>query len=172
MLAALRGQSQSSGAGLILPICVWYTGSMPLIKQIAHICLGATDLKKSEHFYCTALGMKKKFRFIRDGKEFGLYLDLGNNTYIEIFEQTALETIDRHPIKHLCLQVADIDKVIVALRTHGYEVTDKHLGADHSWQCWVTDPHGVRIEMHQYTDESSQVTGQDCVMNSTETKKA
>ena len=145
---------------------------MPLIKQIAHICLGAIDLKKSEHFYCTALGLKKKFRFIRDRKGFGLYLDLGNNTYIEIFEQTALESIERHPIKHLCLQVDNIEKVITALRGHGYEASDKQLGADHSWQCWVSDPHGVRIEMHQYTTGSSQVTGNDCVIDSIVAKKS
>ena len=144
---------------------------MPLIKQIAHICVGATDLTKSEHFYCIALGLKKKLRFIRDGKEFGFYLDLGRNTFIEIFEQTALESSERHPIKHFCLQVDDIDKVITALRGHGYEVTDKLLGADHSWQCWVSDPHGVRIEMHQYTAESCQLTGRDCVINSAPTKK-
>ena len=138
---------------------------MPLIKQIGHVCLGATDLQKSTHFYCTALGLKKQFRFIRDGKEFGFYLDLGGNTFIEIFEQTALESNERSPIKHVCLQVDDIDQVITALRSHAYEVTDKHLGADHSWQCWVTDPHGVRIEMHQYTAESSQTTGRDCVIH-------
>ena len=137
---------------------------MPLIKQIAHICIGAIDLKKSEHFYCTALGLKKKFHFIRAGKEFGMYLDLGNETYIEIFEQTALAPADQHPSKHLCLQVDDIAKVITALRSHGYEVSDKQLGADQSWQCWVSDPHGVRIEMHQYTPESSQATGRDCII--------
>jgi len=150
---------------------VWYTRGMPLLKQIAHICLGATDLKKSEHFYCTTLGLKKKFRFLRDGKEFGLYLDLGNNTFIEIFEQSALEPSARQPIQHVCLQVDDIEQVMTALRAHGYAVSDKQLGADHSWQCWVSDPHGVRIELHQYTAESSQVTGRDCVFDSTSTKK-
>jgi lactoylglutathione lyase/glyoxylase I family protein len=144
---------------------------MPLIKQFAHVCLGATDLQKSTHFYCTALGLKKKFRFMRDGKEFGFYLDLGGNTFIEIFEQTALELNEQNPIKHFCLQVDDIDKVIAALRANGYDVSDKQLGADQSWQCWTTDPHGARIEMHQYTVESTQTTGHDCVINSTATKK-
>ena len=144
---------------------------MPLIKQIAHVCLGATDLTKSEHFYCTALGLKKRFRFIRDGKEFGFYLNLGGNTFIEIFQQQALETAESHPIKHFCLQVDDIDKLITALRANGYEVSDKKLGADHSWQCWTSDPHGVRIELHQYTVDSTQKTGRDCVMDSTPTKK-
>ena len=138
---------------------------MPLVQQLAHICLGSLDLKKSEYFYCTALGLKKKFRFIRDGKEVGFYLDLGGNTFIEIFENAALESNERYPIKHFCLQVDNIDIVITALRAHGYDVSDKTLGADHSWQCWTSDPHGVRIEMHQYTSESTQATGRDCVIS-------
>ena len=145
---------------------------MPLIKQIGHVCLGATDLKQSERFYCTALGLKKKFCFIRDGKEFGLYLDLGNDTFIEIFEHKELEATGRHPLQHLCLEVADIERVIAALRAQGYEVSNKQLGNDQSWQCWVTDPHGVRIEMHQYTATSSQMTGRDCVINTPAHKRA
>ena len=138
---------------------------MRLIQQIAHLCLGSTDLKKSEHFYCTTLGLAKHFRFLRDGKEFGFYLDLGNQTFIEIFEQPTVEATARNPIQHLCLQVPDIAAVITALRAQGYAVSDQKLGADQSWQCWVTDPDGVRIEMHQYTADSSQVTHRDCVMD-------
>ena len=138
---------------------------MPLIKQIAHLCLGATDLQQSEHFYCTTLGLAKQFRFFRDGKEFGFYLDLGNQTFLEIFEQSAVELNAQNPIQQLCLQVDNIAAVISALRTHGYAVSDQKLGADQSWQCWVTDPHGVRIEMHQYTAASSQLTRRDCVLD-------
>ena len=151
------------------PAC--YTHSMRLIKQIAHLCLGSTDLKKSEHFYCTTLGLTKHFRFLRDGKEFGFYLDLGNQAFIEIFEQPTVEVNARNPIQHLCLQVDDIAAVIAALRAQGYAVSDQQLGADQSWQCWTTDPHGVRIEMHQYTSDSSQVSRRDCVMDTPVLKK-
>ena len=46
----------------------------------------------------------------------------------------------------------------------GYEVTEKKLGADESWQTWVTDPSGVRIEFHEYTEKSTQITGEDCIV--------
>jgi catechol 2,3-dioxygenase-like lactoylglutathione lyase family enzyme len=134
-----------------------------MITQLAHVCLGAADLPKAEHFYCTALGLKKGFRFLRDGKEFGFYLDLGKNTFIEVFAQP-VRAADLPPIRHLCLQVTGMDDVIAQVRAHGYEVTDKKLGADQSWQCWLTDPSGVRIELHEYTAGSSQVTGRDCVL--------
>ena len=42
------------------------------------------------------------------------------------------------------------------------EVTDKQLGGDNAWQVWAEDPNGVRIEFHQYTDDSMQLVGGTC----------
>jgi len=68
-------------------------------------------------------------------------------------------------IKHFCLEVDDIDDVAQKLTAAGYTVTEKTLGADQSWQAWTTDPSGVRIEFHEYTKDSSQLTGENCVLN-------
>ena len=38
----------------------------------------------------------------------------------------------------------------------GVTVTDKKLGSDNSWQAWLSDPDGNRIELHQYTAQSLQ----------------
>lgn len=43
-------------------------------------------------------------------------------------------------------------------------ITDKKMGWDNSWQAWITDPNGIKIELHQYTDKSSQIVGSDCVI--------
>jgi lactoylglutathione lyase/glyoxylase I family protein len=136
-----------------------------MIKQLAHVCIGAIDLAASEHFYCDVLGLTKKFRFIRGGKEFGFYLDAGNNNYIEVFAQDAPSDNERPIIKHFCLQVDDIDEAIRSISAAEVAVTEKQLGSDQSWQAWITDPSGVRIELHQYTDESTQLTGQDCIIS-------
>ena len=42
------------------------------------------------------------------------------------------------------------------LRGRGVEVSDPKLGSDQSWQAWITDPDGNRIELHDYTAESWQ----------------
>ena len=34
-----------------------------MIKQLAHICIGAKDLAEAERFYCGLLGLKKAFSF-------------------------------------------------------------------------------------------------------------
>lgn len=130
-----------------------------MITRVAHICIGANDLAAAENFYCNILGMKKGFEFLKDGEPFGFYAEAGETTYIEIFQQGEEANYERPIIKHLCLEVADIEALIADVRSKGYEISDKKMGGDNSYQCWITDPSGVSIELMQYTAESSQFTG-------------
>jgi hypothetical protein len=36
-------------------------------------------------------------------------------------------------------------------------VGEVSLGSDQSWQAWLADPDGNRIELHAYTPESKQL---------------
>lgn len=133
-----------------------------MIKQIAHICINTSDLRETERFYGEALGLEKKFEFVRHDAPFGFYLDLGNGTFIEVFRG---ETAPEGNIRHVAIQVEDLGGLVQRIRDCGYDVTDPKMGADHSWQAWVTDPNGVRIEFHEYTPESRQLVGGVCEMN-------
>ena len=134
-----------------------------MIKAIAHICISAKDLDETEKFYCGGLGLSKKFNFIRDGKVFGYYLQINETNYIEVFQTDAISSEDQPRVKHFCLEVDDIDKAIETIRSRGIDISDKKMGCD-NWQAWLTDPNGIKIELHQYTDKSSQVVGTDCVV--------
>lgn len=136
-----------------------------MIKQVAHICIGSQDLAKTEHFYCDVLGMKIRFEFKKGGKRIGYYLEAGGNTFIEVFAQGDAPNLEKPIIKHFCLEVEDIDAAMAGVKAKGWEIGDKKMGADHSWQCWITAPDGVRIEFHQYTDQSTQITGEDCIVD-------
>ena len=133
-----------------------------MIKQLAHINIGSHDLSASENFYCNVLGMEKTFEFIKDGELYGFYAGAGNTTYVEVFIEESeigdMPTI----IRHLCLEVEDLDATIAEIRMNDWEITDKKFGCDNSWQAWITDPSGVEIELMQYTEESSQFTGKPC----------
>ena len=135
------------------------------IKRLAHVCLSAHDLAATERFYCAGLGFAKVFDFIRNGQIIGFYLRVVEGTYIEVFVREAIDAEAKPPISHLCFEVDDIDAVRRQLLAAGYTVTDKKLGADQSWQSWVTDPSGVQIEFHQYTAKSCQLTGANCVLD-------
>jgi len=83
--------------------------------------------------------------------------------YLEAFE--IANTPDRHdaasPLSHFCFETDDIRSLRQKLADNGYEPTEITMGADHSWQFWVRDPAGIRMEFHEYTPESSQLTGRD-----------
>jgi lactoylglutathione lyase/glyoxylase I family protein len=135
-----------------------------MIKGFAHVCLAAVDLPAAERFYCSGLGFRKIFDFIRNKRVIGFYLEISQGDYVEIFQRDEIDAKAKGPIQHFCLEVDDIEQVRLRLSENGYEATGKTLGADQSWQIWTTDPSGVRIEFHQYTDRSSQVTHENCIL--------
>ena len=131
-----------------------------MIKQLAHLCIQTRDLEATERFYRDALGCEKAFEFLRQNKWFGFYLKLGHNSFIEVFEG---ETSEPGNINHLALEVEDIDDAIRRVKEHGYEIGEKKLGCDNTWQVWLKDPNGVRIELQQYTTKSLQFVGGTCI---------
>ena len=135
-----------------------------MIKGIAHICISTRDLDATEAFYCSGLGLTRKFDFIRNGKVFGFYLQINDHNFIEVFQADTSSSETDPQVKHFCLEVDDIDKTIKEIRACDIEITDKKKGRDNSWQAWLVDPNGIRIELHEYTAESSQIVGADCVM--------
>jgi len=134
-----------------------------MIKALAHVCIHSSDLDKTKAFYCDVLGMNIQFKFIREDKLFGFYLNAGNQSFIEVFASDDIQDVGN--IKHLCLEVEDIDKLEQHLSENGVKCWGKQLAGDHSWQLWCKDPDGVDIEFHQYTEKSTQLTGEDCIVN-------
>jgi catechol 2,3-dioxygenase-like lactoylglutathione lyase family enzyme len=123
----------------------------------AHTCFTVSDLEQSIKFYCDKLGLEEAFDFKRDnGQRYGVYLYLGSRNFIELFEGELGEPEDGQSFRHICLEVDDIEKTVSNLNKQGVEVSDPKLGRDQSWQAWITDPDGNRIELHQYTPESWQ----------------
>jgi lactoylglutathione lyase/glyoxylase I family protein len=139
---------------------------MPIkVKQVAHVCIFARDLGATRDFYGDVLGLPIKFNFKRNGRWHGFYLDAGGRTNIEVFENPEWSYGPENQINHLCLEVEDIDAAVAHVRDRGVEITNKKFGCDDTWQAWVTDPNGVRIELFQYTDKSAQFVGGDRVAN-------
>lgn len=134
-----------------------------IVKQIAHICIFSKDLQQTEDFYTNVLGFNKLFSFTRDGKVFGYYLDAGGDTHVEVFLKTEAEFAETNQINHICFEVINIDDAITHIRAQGVEARDKSNGCDDTWQSWITDPNGVKIELFQYTGDSAQFTGGDRV---------
>jgi catechol 2,3-dioxygenase-like lactoylglutathione lyase family enzyme len=130
-----------------------------MIKGIAHVCLNVRSFAKSFDYY-TALGFQVKFRFTRKNSDFGAYLEIAPGNYLELFETAGAS--DAHPggIAHFCLETDDIDGFISRCTSANIPVSPKKLGCDNTWQVWLNDPDGNAFEVHQYTEKSSQRTGE------------
>ncbi|MDX8480598.1 VOC family protein [Mesorhizobium sp. VK24D] len=133
------------------------------VKQLAHVCIFAHDLEATRGFYRDVLGMDTRFNFLRDGEIFGFYLDCGGRSHVEVFEKGEASYSERNQINHFCLEVEDIEAAIAHIRLKGVEVTPKKLACDDTFQAWITDPNGVKIELFEYTGKSAQFTGGDRV---------
>ena len=134
------------------------------VKQVAHVCIFAHDLEETRAFYRDVLGLDTAFNFLRDGAVFGFYLNAGGRSHVEVFQKTDTRFDESNQINHLCLEVESIDDAIAHAQSVGVEPTrPKKIGCDNTYQCWLTDPNGVKIELFEYTSESAQFKGGDRV---------
>ncbi len=130
-----------------------------MITRLAHVCLIVRDLQQTIAFYNGALGLPVHFTFEKTGKLFGAYFKVGpERNFIEAFENPENKPVNTG-ISHFCLETPDIDAAIRTLAAKGVTCTAKQLGCDQAWQTWLADPDGNKIELHQYTAQSSQLGG-------------
>lgn len=133
------------------------------VKQVAHVCIFANDVEETRNFYKNALGLETVFNFLRDGKIFGFYLEAGGRSHIEVFQKEGASFSESNQINHLCLEVENIDQAIDHIKGLNIDITKKKFACDDTYQAWIKDPNGVKIELFEYTDKSAQFVGGDRV---------
>ena len=129
-----------------------------MITGISHACYLVSDLDRSVAFYCDKLGMRKAFDLnLRGGEVRGVFLLTGRRTFVELFEGDPVPLPPNATHKHVSFEVDDMEATVRTLRERGVEVSDIVRGGENSYQAWVTDPDGIRLELQQFTPESFQV---------------
>ena len=140
-----------------------------MITRLGHLCLKTAQFDSLVAFYRDVLGLPVKFTFInKDGALFGAYFDLGNMTFLEIFDQAGsnrewgggtdpLRANEHTFYQHFCLEVRGLESFREKLRAQGVAVTEVVVGMDGSKQAWMKDPDGNSIELMEYTPVSLQL---------------
>lgn len=93
------------------------------------------------------------------------YLEFGDGIFVELFDQVG--AFLPHPAlpvhlnyQHFAIIVDDIRQTKAELVSKGVHIdTDISFGPDMTYQMWIHDPDGNKIEIMQYTDESFQLVG-------------
>ena len=136
---------------------------MPIrTKQLAHVCIFADDLAETRDFYRDVLGMEIVFNFERKGDWYGFYLGAGRPQPRRGLPQAGGGIL--RPERRSTTSASRsscIDDAVAHIRSRGVAVTDKKFACDDTWQAWITDPNGVRIELFEYTAKSAQFVGGD-----------
>ncbi len=128
------------------------------ITGIAHVCVKARNLSETVGFY-EKLGFKPIFKFVRGGKDYGMYVEIAEGQYLEFFEEPDSSAYPNAALAHFCLETDDIEAAARDMDAKGIAHTPVKLGPDKTYQLWLTDPNGLSFELHQYTKESAQTAG-------------
>lgn len=129
-----------------------------MIKKLAHLNINTADLDRMMNFYSNTLGLDIKFKFTnQEGQTTGFYVSCGDMTFVEVFKRDAPATGGNGHYGHLCLEATDLQGLRSTLTGKGVSVTEIQKGSDNSYQMWITDPDGNRIEIMEYTPQSKQL---------------
>jgi len=140
-----------------------------MIIRLTHLCFYSDQVQAMIAFYRDGLGLPVQFVMNgRDGEPFGWYFNLGETTFLEIFDQVgatrewggdvvSMKSAAVSRYRHFCIQVSDMDMFREDLIGKGIAVGEISVGMDHSKQCWIKDPDGNDIEFMEYTEESLQL---------------
>jgi lactoylglutathione lyase len=138
-----------------------------MIRQLGHLCFFTDRMEQMVKFYRDGLGLPVKFTLnTDDGQLMGYYIDCGNLTFLEIFDQglatkqwggQAQPLTQGSQFRHICLEVTGLEELKQVLKARGIQVTNMKTGKDGSLQGWTADPDGNAIELMEYTPQSRQL---------------
>ena len=152
-------------------------------QSIMHVSFFAEDLEKIREFYEDKLNCKIKMlvrnkayldkpqssfykRAQQDPEGIAIiYFEVAPRQFVEFFPAVATQKphteFNEHiGYSHFSLLVEDIHKAREEFVAKGVPITvEPTIGNSHTWQMWIHDPEGNKIEVMQFTDESFQLVG-------------
>lgn len=132
-----------------------------MLRTLAHVMVKVRDLEESVSFYRDLLGLEEAFRLYGDdGAVRIVYLHVGDRQFVELSKGAAEDPATPSVgYTHMCFEVQRIQQLYERLLPTGCVVEGSlRRGRDKSWQFWIKDLSGNRIELMEYNDESEQTT--------------
>jgi glyoxylase I family protein len=125
---------------------------------IHHVAIKTTDWAGTLRFYQEVLGFTTRVAWA-DAPSRAAYLDSGDGSCVEVFEDLAYRPSPNGAIPHFCLRTTRLDEVCERARAHGARVTMEPKDAVlHSTNgagpkairlCFFDGPNGESIELLQ-----------------------
>jgi catechol 2,3-dioxygenase-like lactoylglutathione lyase family enzyme len=133
------------------------------IQGMVHAGVAVSDLDRALHFYLDQLGLKEAFRLTKpDGTPRLLYLQVNDDTFVELFPRVTRTPPQSPAIFHIGLVVKNLQATLHALEGKGYVLPANaferaaKLADDGTYYFVIQDPDGNYIELSQINPESLQ----------------
>ena len=122
--------------------------------RLGHLCLGTPRLEAMMGFYRAHLGCRIVHELTNDaGERRGVFLEVGGGTYLELLrEEPGRGAAGR--FRHFAFEVTDIESWAARFRALGQDTQVTRGRTDGAQACWITDPDGNRLELHEHDPES------------------
>lgn len=125
------------------------------ILRTHHVAIICSDYERSKWFYTSILGLEIVSEFFRAERDsYKLDLRLPDGVQIELFSFPNSPKRPSYPeacgLRHLALEVADIDEAVAELGSHGV-VTEPVRVDPHTGQrfTFFSDPDGLPLELYE-----------------------
>lgn len=125
------------------------------IKKIHHVAIICSDYEKSKYFYVNILGFEIIQETLRTSRNsYKLDLRVGNGDQIELFSfpnsPKRLTRPEACGLRHLALEVDNIDESVDYLKSHNLEVEDIRIDEITGKRfTFFPDPDGLPLEIYE-----------------------
>lgn len=117
-----------------------------MLLSLGHVTVRSADFDRSERFYCGLLGMHPGPRPAIAVP--GRWFYVGGEAVLHVLPRRAGAPGDGEgAIDHFALNADDLPAFEQRLRAAGQPFEGRRLGDSGTWQIFLTDPDGVRVEL-------------------------
>ncbi|MBL8343295.1 MAG: VOC family protein [Rubrivivax sp.] len=126
-----------------------------MLLSLGHVTVRSADFDRTEHFYCTLLGLRPGPRpaIALPGRWFYL----GDEAVVHVLPSEggagqgspgiAVDSGHSGPIDHFALNADDRPAFEQRLRAAGQPFESRRLADSDTWQIFLIDPDGARVEL-------------------------
>lgn len=117
-----------------------------MLLCLGHVTLRSADFERTEHFYCDLLGMRIGPRPAIPLP--GRWLYVGDEAVLHVLPRQTAPPRDTQPVvDHFAFNADDRTGFEQRLTAAGQPFESRRLADSDTWQIFLTDPDGVRVEL-------------------------
>lgn len=117
-----------------------------MLTRLGHVTVLSTDLGRTRRFYCDVLGLRVGPRPAIPLP--GLWLYLGEQAVVHVLPRQHTPAPEGEAaIDHFALEARDRPAFEQRLRQAGVAFESRRLADSLTWQVFITDPDGARVEL-------------------------